>query len=151
MNTGWSTSVINSLPFVHRHTNAANANDPFSQQRAIQEVSASFLKSQRSEARFCNRQLTVHLVDHGGEDVEESANVAAKEVVAAEEVDEVLGQQDDGPLRVQLARDPLEPHGHAAGELRVGAEVVAAILRARPPRLGWQGRTSSFSQLVELN
>ena len=90
----------------------------------------------------------MHLVDHGGEDVEERANVAAKEVVAAEEVDEVLGQQDDGPLRVQLAGDPLEPHGDAAGELGVGAEVAAATLRARPPRLGWVGRISSFTELV---
>ena len=77
----------------------------------------------------------MHLVHHGGEDVEKSADVAPEEMVAAEEVDQILGQEDDRPLPLQLFRDPLEPHGHAPGELGVRAEVAAAPRGTRPPRL----------------
>ena len=76
----------------------------------------------------------MHLIHHGSEDVEEGTNVATEEMVTPEEVDQVLGQENNGPPPLQLVRDPLEPHGHAPGEVGVGAEIAAAPRRARPPR-----------------
>ena len=55
-------------------------------------------------------------------------------MVAPEKVDQIFSQQDNRPSPLQFVRDPLEPHGHAPGELGVRAEVAAAPRGARPTR-----------------